>query len=548
MARKRELLGIPPQLDEAGFWALVGVHETGTVEFKEATPKAKPLQEPLVAFANSHGGMVVVGVEEARPHRLVGVDWTQDDEERVQEALRQTQPPLTADIATARVDGKTVAFIQVQRPDQGWVHTSNGRLVIRAGPTNRALVGDELARFVRERGSVPAEDQPVRGLSVDDLDGGAIREYLKARLGRARVSLGPALTDVGLANAEGELRLATDLLFGKEPQKRNRRFGVVFMRFEGSVECGAKLRERTELGGRLPTLVADADKMIYREMRRDAVVRGLIREAVPEFPPVVIREALLNAVGHRDYSLRGSAIQVRLFDDALEIESPGMLPAYVTVENLRDAQYSRNERIMDVFERLHLVEEAGTGIDRMIQEMEDALLDPPEFEERESSFLVRLRGTSVFMAEDRLWIADLGISLSSDAKIALVYVRRNGSIGNEELRNLRRLDRDESRAVLQDLVARDLLRVTGRGRGARYILGDAAAQARGRVTLDHKLSTILSHARRTGSIANSDVRGLLGVDRVEARELLQELTRAGFMEPVGERRARRYLPLDPVEA
>ena len=243
--------------------------------------------------------------------------------------------------------------------------------------------------------------------------------------------------------------------------------------------------------------------------------------------------------------MRGSAIQVRLFDDALEIESPGTLPAYVTVDNIRDAQYSRNERIMDVFERLHLVEEAGTGIDRMIQEMEDALLDPPEFEEKSASFLVRLRGTSVFLAEDRLWIADLAnIPLSSDAKLALVFVRRNGSISNEELRTLRHLDRDASRAVLRDLAARDLLRATGRGRGARYVLGDAAAQARARITLGYQLSTILSHARRTGSVANADIRGLLGVERDEARELLQELTRLGYMEAVGERRGRRYLPTD----
>jgi len=232
-----------------------------------------------------------------------------------------------------------------------------------------------------------------------------------------------------------------------------------------------------------------------------------------------------------------------MFDDALEIESPGTLPAYVTVENLRDAQYSRNQRIMDVFERLHLVEEAGTGIDRMIQEMEDALLDPPQFEEKSASFMVRLRGTSVFLAEDRLWIGDLaGIPLSSDAKLALVYARRNGAITNEGLRKLRHIDRDTSRAVLQDLVARDLLRAVGRGRGARYVLGDTAAEARARVTLSHQFSTILSHAERAGSVANADVRGLLGVERAEARELLQELTRLGYLEAIGERRGRRYLP------
>ncbi len=543
MARKRQVAEIPAQLEEAHFWSLVGDRETGLIEFKEATPKAKTLQEPLVAFANSQGGMVVIGVSETRPSRLIGVEWSQEHEETVQEALRATQPPLTADVATSRVNGKTVAFIQVERPQQGWVHTSNGRLLIRAGPTNRVLVGEELARFVRERGSQSPEDEAVPGVGVQDLDAGAVRHYLQERGGRMPRDVAAALRGVGLANEEGQIRLAAHLLFGRAPQRQKRRLGIVFRRLEGSVDGSRSLRESSELTGALPRLVVDADHMIYSEMRREAVVRGLIRESVPEFPPIAIREALLNAVGHRDYSLQGATIEVRLFDDALEIESPGTLPAYVTVENLREAQYSRNPRIMEAFERLRLVEEAGTGIDRMIREMEDALLDPPEFEERSASFVVRLRGTSVFLAEDRLWIADLAdIPLSSHAKVALVFARRNGSISNEELRGLRQLDRDASRAVLQDLAARELLRAVGRGRGARYVLGDLAAQARARVTLDHQLSTILSHARRTGSVANADIRGLLGVERVRARELLQELTRSGFLEAIGERRARRYLP------
>ncbi len=544
MARKQEIQEIPARLDETKFWSLVGSQETGVVEFKEGVPKPGQLQEPLVAFANSQGGMVVLGVSGDRPHRLLGLNWTQDQEERVQDALRHTQPPLTASVTTSAINGKTVTFVQVERPETGWVHTSNGRLLIRAGPTNRVLVGEDLARFVKERGSLPPEDEAVRGSSINDLDVNALRSYLQERLGRSRIGLAMALKDVGLTNEAGQIRLATLLLFGKEPQAHNRKFSIVFLRMEGSVDGSAKLRDRTELVGPLPKLVADADRLIYREMRRDAVVRGLIREAVPEFPPIVIREALLNAVGHRDYSLRGSAIQVRFYDDALEIESPGTLPAYVTVENLRDAQYSRNQRIMDVFERLHLVEEAGTGIDRMIQEMEGALLDPPQFEEKSSSFVVRLRGTSVFLAEDRLWISDLAdIPLSGDAKLALVYARRNGDITNEELRRLRHIDRDASRAVLQDLVARDLLRVVGRGRGARYVLGDTAAEARARVTVPQQFATILSHAERAGSVVNADVRGLLGVDRDKARELLADLTRVGLLEAVGERRGRKYLPV-----
>jgi Predicted transcriptional regulator containing an HTH domain and an uncharacterized domain shared with the mammalian protein Schlafen len=536
---------LPSTLTSEQFWTLVGDRETGTIEFKERLPRVAKLQEPLVAFANARGGTTIVGISKSRPHRIIGVAWSQEADERVQETARATQPPLSIDVTTVQVDGRRVALLQVEPIAQGWTHTSDGRLLVRAGPTNRALVGTELARFVQERGSIPAEEQQIRGLGLADLDDESVSRYLRGRLGRTRFDVPSALRDLRLLDPEGRIRLACLLLFGKHPQATNRRFGIVLSRFQGSIAAEPKLRDRSELEGPLPELVNAADHQIYEQMRRDAVVRGLVREEVPEFPTVAVREAIVNAVGHRDYSARGSSVEVRMYDDALEIESPGTLPAWVTVENIADAQYSRNELIMDGLQRLGLVEEAGQGIDRMIAEMEDALLDPPEFEERETSFVVRLRGTSVFAAEDRLWVSRLArFEFSASEKNAMVFARRNGAISNEDLRNLRGLDRDASRGVLQNLVARDLLNAVGRGRGARYVLGDSASDASIETTLDERLQTVLNYARRKGSIVNADVRGLLDVDRPEARAFVYELVARGLLQAEGERRGRRYLPVD----
>jgi ATP-dependent DNA helicase RecG len=546
-----DVSSLPPSLTSERFWAIVGDRETGTVDFKEQLPRAAKLQEPLVAFANARGGTAVVGVSKARPHGLLGLRWSQEGEERVQEAARATQPPLHVRVAPVVVEGAGVVFLQVDPVQEGWVHTSDGRLLVRAGPTNRALVGVELARFVHERGSVPVEDRPVRGSSMADLNAELLGRYLRNRLGRNRGGKGKesALRGLGLLDSEGRLRLACLMLFGRRPQATNRRFGIVILRFDGSFAGDPKLRDRTELEGPLSELVGEADRRIYEEMRRDAVVRGLVREEVPEFPPVAVREALVNAVGHRDYSARGSAVEVRIYDDALEIESPGTLPGWVTVENIEHAQYSRNESIMDGLQRLGLVEEAGQGIGRMISEMENALLSRPQFVERETSFVVRLLGTTVFTAEDRLWIARfVALDLSAHAKVALVFARRNGSIGNEDLRNLRNLDRDASRGVLQGLVAMGLLRAVGRGRGARYVPGRSAMNTSWTTTLDEQLQAVLNHARRQGSIANADVRGLLAeVDRQRARSILNELVGRGLLRAEGERRARRYLPVQEGE-
>jgi ATP-dependent DNA helicase RecG len=533
---------IPSHLTAEAFWELVGREETGVVDFKEQLPKPGRLQEPCVAFANHRGGIVVVGVSNRRPHVVVGTAWNQDAEERVQEAVRATQPPLSIEVHPLLVAEERVVILRVLAVPHGWVQTSDGRVLVRSGPTNRALMGMELLRFLRERSSEPVEDEIARGAAIADLDRAIVRKYLRARLPGNRNDVSTALRDLGWTDARGRVRLATVLVFGREPQRDNRRFGIDVLRFEGTHGTAPTLRRRMELRGAIPTLVELADRAIYEEMRRDAVVRGLVREEVPEFPPVVVREALLNAVAHRDYSARGAAVQVRLYDDALEIESPGTLPGYVTIETLRESQYSRNERIMDALHRLGLVEEAGQGIDRMFTEMEDALLDPPEFEEREASFVVRLKGTTLFTADDRLWAAQFAsMELPPDAKMALVYVRRNGTIQNEDLRKLRGLDRDSSRAVLQNLVARGLLERTGERRGSRYVLGAVALKVR-EISSNQQLQVVLKHARRQGTIVNADVRGLLDVDDAAARKLLSELVASGLLEPVGERRGRRYLP------
>ena len=535
-------------MTQAGFWLRFGDQESMTVEFKQQLQRASRLQEPMVAFANSRGGTIFVGISDRRPRQILGVAWGQDLVEQVQEAARSTQPPLQVEVERWLVDDRDVASIQVRTLTRGWVQTSDGRLLVRAGPSNRALVGEELLRFVRERAADPFEDEPVPGIGLDDLQPALVRQYVRARMRRSRVGHPAAARDLGLLAADGRVRLATVLMFGKDPQDRNRRFGIVVSRFEGSADGTARLRDRRELIGPLPLLVAQADLQIYDELRRDAVVRGLVREEVPAYPPVALREALVNAVGHRDYSLRGAAVEVRLYDDAVEVESPGTLAGYVTVENLREAQYSRNKRIMDALQRLGLVEEAGQGIDRMIAEMEDALLDPPEFEERSASFVVRLRGGSVFAAEDRLWISQFApLQLEADAKVALVFARRMGTITNEQLRRLRPLDREASRETLQELVARGLLEAFGRGRGTGYRLSALAMEARSTATLGEQLIAVLNHARRTGVVVNAEVRGLLGVGAPEARTILEALVLRGLLQPEGERRGRRYLTVRQPE-
>ena len=127
-----------------------------------------------------------------------------------------------------------------------------------------------------------------------------------------------------------------------------------------------------------------------------------------QYPPAVLREAVLNALAHRDYGLAGATVDVTIWDDRIEVQSPGSLPGHITTDNMRREHFSRNRRVMRVLKILNLVEEYGEGVDRMFNEMEARLMEPPHFSATASSVTVTLYNRSVLSIEDQAWLALLG--------------------------------------------------------------------------------------------------------------------------------------------
>lgn len=179
-------------VDEQTFLDSVGELETDRLDFKEALPRCSKLQEPVVAFYNAKGGRILVGVTEGRPRRVVGIAWNQRAAERVEEVSRSTSPPIPIAVKHQEVGGRTVLILGVAPAESGWAHHSDGRLIVRAGPTNRTLVHQELTRFIRERGSEAFEEEAVRGVTLDDLRNDLLRKYIQARLGRTRLTMSVA--------------------------------------------------------------------------------------------------------------------------------------------------------------------------------------------------------------------------------------------------------------------------------------------------------------------------------------------------------------------
>lgn len=434
-------------------------------------PDVEPMAEVLVAFANSDGGTIVVGVDEnGRP---TGTTYPDELEESLRAAVSRCRPPIHTDWQQEETAAGIIVMIRVSRSPE--LHSlDDGRVLVRAGTANRPLSGDQIRQLAATKSSGDYEVESVPGASRDDLDEVIIAEYLEKRAERMRRSLNlpvdELLTEIGAINGQGRPTVSGLLLFGKHPQVFLPQAGLTFVRFVGTEPRGedglAGYGRREEIGGPLARLVERAWEVLVEEMHVGAVVKGLEREERTEYPLFAVREALVNSVCHRDYRLRGRRIEIRKFADRLEIISPGGLPGFITLDNIVDEHFSRNPRIVAGLYHWGYIEELGLGVDRMIEEMTQAGHPPPGFKETPYSFTVSLSNVRERPASPR-WER---IMNERQAK-ALSYIREKGRITNREYRQLcPSVSQETLRLDLSDLVERGLLLKIGAKRGTYYIL------------------------------------------------------------------------------
>ena len=181
---------------------------------------------------------------------------------------------------------------------------------------------------------------------------------------------------------------------------------------------------REEFNGPLPQIIDRAWRVIWVEMDKRAVVKGLTRVEETEYPSNAVREALVNAVAHRDYRLSGRSIEIRMYTDRLEITSPGGLPAHITLDNIVEEHYSRNPRLVNGLYQWGYIEELGLGIDRMIEDMVQGGYQPPKFEAKTHRFSVILYNNRESARAVQSWEQNMN---ERQVK-ALEFLQRNGSI------------------------------------------------------------------------------------------------------------------------
>ena len=444
---------------------LIAAPEGQTLEWKSPRIHPRDLATTLIAFANADGGRLLIGIED--DGTVSGLDPVAD-RQQVERLLRAAYefctPSVQIEYQFAPYRGNQVLVIDVSVSTRVHNH-SNGRVYLRVLDRDQPLSADETLRVAFAKGQASYETQPVRGATLEDVDQDLIQEY--ARLRGLDQPTERLLRGLNLL-VEDTLTVAGVLLFAREPGRWLPRAGVDFLKFEGTtIELGEafNLVKRQELTSPLPRLIRRTWELVGTFVRTRRWLRGLEMTEQPEYPDFAWREVIVNAIAHRDYSITGTAIQVRMFDDRLEVESPGGLPGIVTVKNIRRRHFSRNPHIVGVLKTWRYMEELGFGVDRVFREMEAAGAPPPLITDDGGVVTVTLYAVKPVSPTDAACL-----ELNERQARVLAILAERGQITNREYRELFGVSNATAYTDLTGLAEKGLIERAGVGRGAFYRL------------------------------------------------------------------------------
>ena len=389
--------------------------ENSGVEFKRDGVKNHELAKELVAFLNLNGGILLLGIED--DGSVCGT--TRDNlEEWVAELCRiKIDPPIIPFLAwhTEITADKRVLSVQVPiGPDKPYarVHNHRSTYFIRVGKTSREASREELERMFQASGRLQYGLKPVPGASVDDLDRRRLRDYFLRVLEGSipadgdEIQWQALLTNLDLATTSVGRTLSTVdgmLLFGKNLKRFLPQSGIRAICYPGE-EPDYATRADEDLKGPMvpldasdgsvvePGLVDRAWDFVRRNTAPSAYLEGARRIDCWEYPEEVIREAVVNALVHRDYSIAGADIMLSIFSNRLEILSPGSLPNTVTRAGMRAGmRYARNQTLVNIMRDYGYVDARGMGVrNKIVPGMLAHNGTDPDLIEEESRFTVRL--------------------------------------------------------------------------------------------------------------------------------------------------------------
>ena len=357
--------------------------ESRRLEFKEAFPKGDQVARTAVAFANGAGGRMVSGVKDT-PRQIIGIpdDQLFKTEERITNSIfDRCSPSIVPEIYIQSVEDKSLLVVEIfpgaQKPYGIKKSGRPSEVYIRVGASNRKASAETIEALERQKRKVSYDALTAYGCPAEDVDLSGFKKAFKAQTGRNIVKT--QLVNLGLFQKEHDRQCPTNaaLLLSHSPARKQ------FFPY-AKIECarfkGTDRRiflDQTTIENPIQESVEPCMAFIKKNIALGATIGEIYRKDRWEYPLEAIREALINAVIHRDYAMLGSDIKVAIYDDMLEITSPGPLPEALSLEELGTGRSEiRNRVLAPIFKDLKLIEAWGSGIRKMHSE----LTDYPEIE------------------------------------------------------------------------------------------------------------------------------------------------------------------------
>lgn len=401
--------------------------DTSKIEVKSGVGKS--ILETLSAFSNTTGGLIIVGLSEHDGFQPVAGFEAAKAENQLQTMAQKLHPPVHAVIERAVLDDATIVVAEIPEMPQYDKPCYVRDRGMYAGSYRRSNDGDqrlteyEVNRLKEEKTQPKWDEEPVLAADIEKLDAAVLTMFMR-RERRDRPNTFKngdtvALQRLGVLR-EGAPTLAALLAMGEYPQEFFRRLTVTFALYPGTdrgeVLAGERLLDSKTLAGSIPELVEQTLALVKQNMRVAAYMENAQRKNIPDYPMEAVREAIVNALMHRDYSpqARGSQVQVDMFVDRLEIQNPGGLYGAVTVDRLGNESVSstRNqtlsyllENIKDADNRL-VAENRGSGIAVINRALQDSLMPPAKIESNISFFRITFYKRRVALTERRATAKD----------------------------------------------------------------------------------------------------------------------------------------------
>lgn len=343
-----------------------------TIEFKERY--TSKIDKDLVAFANSKGGRLFIGVDDQG--KIVGEKLTNKLKAEIN-ALARNCDPLIHIKNIKQVEN--VIILEIEEGDEKPYSSSSG-YYRRLDAVTQKMTHKEVRMFFRENESVPFETLPCANLDFKDISIAKIRSLLKETGTKYKINrnnLPLLFSSLGIIHKD-KINNAGALMFAAKIEKYIPHSESILAAFKGMDKT--HIFDRKNVCDDLLTQFNEAINFLTKHLNIRSEIHGVNRYDIYEIPLDALREAVVNAIIHRDYTMKGTSIYIMIFDDRVEIENPGCLPHGVTKQSLGKSSVRRNPIIADLFHRMGKVERMGSGIGRMRHLMRKAGLKEPKFE------------------------------------------------------------------------------------------------------------------------------------------------------------------------